>query len=125
MTAAATIAQYGRSFPVLLKMSSPRDKVELLETVGKGNYGYVYKGRLLTENKIAAVKVVYLKEDELRETLLEMEMLQRCQHPNITSFLGSYLKGLDFWICMEYCGGGAVDSIYRCNYKSLTFSSKK
>jgi serine/threonine protein kinase len=122
MTAAATIAHYGRSFPILLKMSSPRDKVELLETVGKGNYGYVYKGKLLAQDKIAAVKVVYLKEDELRETLLEMEMLQRCHHPNITSFLGSYLKGLDFWICMEYCGGGALDSIYRCTFYHIYYS---
>ena len=119
MSAAATIALYGRSFPILLKMSSPRGIVELLETVGKGNYGYVYKGRLLSENKIAAVKVVYLKEDELRETLLEMEILQRCHHPNITSFMGSYLKGLDFWICMEYCSGGALDSIYRCKIFNL------
>ena len=73
----------------------------------------------MDQDKIAAVKVVYLKEDELRETLLEMEMLEKCQHPNITRFLGSYLKGLDFWICMEYCSGGALDSIYRCKILTL------
>lgn len=72
-----------------------------------------YQGRLLKENKTTAVKVVFLKEDEIRETLLEMEILKLCQHPNITGFMGCYLKGLDFWICMEYCSGGALDSIYR------------
>jgi hypothetical protein len=65
-----SIAQYGREFPVLLTMSSPRGKVELLETIGKGNYGYVYKGRLLPEKLVTAVKVVFLKEDEIKETLL-------------------------------------------------------
>jgi hypothetical protein len=38
-----SIAQYGRKFPVLLRMSNPRGHIELLETIGKGNYGYVYK----------------------------------------------------------------------------------
>ena len=38
-----SIQQYGRKFPVLLKTPSPKGHVELLETVGKGNYGYVYK----------------------------------------------------------------------------------
>jgi serine/threonine protein kinase len=66
------------------------------------------------------VKVVFLKEDEIKETLLEMEMLKACQHENITRFMGSYLKGLDFWICMEYCGGGSLDSIYRSFKKPLT-----
>ena len=70
----------------------------------------------MTKDKsITAVKVVYLKEDEVKETLLEMEMLKACSHKNITSFMGCFLKGLDFWICMEYCGGGAVDSVYRGN----------
>ena len=44
--------------------------MELLETIGKGNYGYVYKGRMLPEKTVTAVKVVFLKEDELKETLL-------------------------------------------------------
>ena len=75
---------------------------------------------MLDKNRVTAVKVVYLKEDEIRETLLEMEMLKACHHPNITAFMGSFLKGLDFWICMEYCSGGALDSIYRSFKKPLS-----
>ncbi|RKO96262.1 hypothetical protein CXG81DRAFT_6749, partial [Caulochytrium protostelioides] len=101
-------------------MQAPRGQVELIETVGKGNYGYVYKGRLLATQEITAVKVVFLKEEELRETLLEMEILEECIHPNITKYMGSFLKGLDLWICMEYCGGGALDSTYRAIKKPLT-----
>jgi hypothetical protein len=65
-----SIQEYAREFPILLTMSSPRGKVELLETIGKGNYGYVYKGRMLPDKQVTAVKVVFLKEDELKETLL-------------------------------------------------------
>eukprot|EP00842_Homolaphlyctis_polyrhiza_P001001 jgi/Hompol1/1901/HPOL_004992-RA len=115
-----SIAQYGKRFPILLTMSSPRGKVDLLETIGKGNYGHVYKGKLLETNTIAAIKVVFLKEDELRETLLEMEILAACKHPNITRLFGCFLKGLDLWICMEFCGGGGLDVIYKTLKKPLT-----
>ncbi|KAI8994353.1 kinase-like domain-containing protein [Gaertneriomyces semiglobifer] len=115
-----SIQQYGKKFPILLKTPSPRGQVELLETIGKGNYGYVYKGRLTATNEVTAVKVVFLKEDELRETLLEMEILEQCSHPNVTRYMGCFLKGLDLWICMEFCGGGALDSIYRAVRKPLT-----
>ncbi|KAI8814867.1 kinase-like domain-containing protein [Cladochytrium replicatum] len=114
-----SIQQYGKKFPILLKTPSPRGQVELLETIGKGNYGYVYKGRLISTNEIMAVKVVFLKEDELKETLLEMDMLKACSHPNITRFMGCFLKGLDLWICMELCSGGALDSVYRALKKPL------
>ncbi|KAJ3088988.1 Serine/threonine-protein kinase 4 [Quaeritorhiza haematococci] len=115
-----SIQQYGKKFPILLRTPSPRGQVELLETIGKGNYGYVYKGRMTATGEITAVKVVFLKEDELRETLLEMEILKACTHPNVTRFMGCFLKGLDLWICMELCDGGALDSVYRNLKKPLT-----
>ncbi|OAJ44841.1 hypothetical protein BDEG_28029 [Batrachochytrium dendrobatidis JEL423] len=123
-----SIAQYGKKFPVLLRMTSPRGHVELLQTIGKGNYGAVYKNSSDSQlqslpdhscvvlirqllhiesgkmhgSTFVAVKVVFLKEDELRETLLEMEILERCNHPNITKYYDCYLKGLDLWVSSCY-----------------------
>lgn len=37
------IQAYGKKFPLLLTLKSPKGQVELQETVGKGNYGYVYR----------------------------------------------------------------------------------
>jgi len=115
-----SIQQFGKKFPILLKTPNPKGAVELIEVIGKGNYGNVYKGRLTATNEMTAVKVVLLKEEELRETLLEMEFLKMCNHRNITKFMGLFLKGFDLWICMELCGGGALDSVYRNLRKSLT-----
>lgn len=39
--------------------------------------------------------------------------------------MGAYLKGLDFWICMEYCSGGALDSLYNCMCLILLFILKQ
>ncbi|KAJ3311913.1 hypothetical protein HDV04_003521 [Boothiomyces sp. JEL0838] len=114
-----SIAQYARDFPILKTMQNPRGQVQLIETIGKGNYGSVYKAKLLKENEIVAIKVVFLKEDEIKETLLEMEILEKCVHPNITRFHQCFLKGLDLWIAMEFCGAGAVDSVYKALKKPL------
>lgn len=27
--------------------------------------------------------------------------------------MGNYVRNDDLWICMEFCGGGAVDSLYK------------
>ncbi|KXS18097.1 kinase-like protein [Gonapodya prolifera JEL478] len=116
----AVLMRFARKFPQLLQIQGPKGKVELLEVIGKGNYGNVYKARLTATNDITAVKVVELKEEELRETLLEMEILRDCAHPNIVRFMGLFIKALDLWICMEFCGGGALDSIYRGIKKPLT-----
>jgi serine/threonine protein kinase len=68
----------------------------------------------MTETKeISAVKVVFLKEEELREILLEVEILRDCSHKNIVKLLGHFKKETDLWICMEFCGGGAVDTLYK------------
>jgi serine/threonine protein kinase len=112
-----SIIQYGREFPLLLRLPNPKGNVELIETIGKGNYGRVYKGKLLKHQELAAIKVVFLKEGEIKETLLEMQILEECQHENVTKFMGSFLRGLDLWIAMEYCEIGAVDCLYR-EYKN-------
>ncbi len=38
-----SIQAYARKFPILSQLGNPSGRVELLETIGKGNYGYVYK----------------------------------------------------------------------------------
>lgn len=42
---AYTIQTWGKRFPVLLKTPSPKGHVELIEIIGKGNYGNVYRVR--------------------------------------------------------------------------------
>ena len=39
----STIQLYAKKFPTLLTTPHPKGHVELMETIGKGNYGYVYK----------------------------------------------------------------------------------
>ncbi|KNE67785.1 STE/STE20 protein kinase [Allomyces macrogynus ATCC 38327] len=107
--------------PDLRKLGPPDKDVEVLETLGKGNYGYVYRGRIRSMNNVmAAIKVVYLKESELKETWQEVEILRECNHANIVRLFTTYMQGLYLWIAMENCGGGSVDTLYSIIPKPLS-----
>lgn len=79
-------------------LENPKGQVELIETIGKGNFGYVYRGKIVKTQMISAVKVVLLKEEELREILLEVEILRDCKHPNVVEFIGNYIRNDDLWV---------------------------
>ncbi|ORZ36589.1 kinase-like domain-containing protein, partial [Catenaria anguillulae PL171] len=107
--------------PELRKLGPPDNDVKVLETLGKGNYGYVYRGEIKSLNNImSAIKVVFLKESEIKETWQEVEILRECNHPNIVKLYTTYMQGLYLWIAMEYCGGASVDHLYSVLPKPLT-----
>eukprot|EP00252_Welwitschia_mirabilis_P020642 TRINITY_DN5098_c0_g1_i1.p1 TRINITY_DN5098_c0_g1~~TRINITY_DN5098_c0_g1_i1.p1 ORF type:complete len:845 (-),score=180.37 TRINITY_DN5098_c0_g1_i1:386-2920(-) len=88
----------------------PSTKYELLNELGKGSYGAVYKARDLRTSELVAIKMISLSEgeegyDEIRG---EIEMLKQCNHSNVVRYLGSYQNEDYLWIVMEYCGGGSV-----------------
>ncbi|KAJ7953929.1 Serine/Threonine kinase family protein [Quillaja saponaria] len=88
----------------------PTTSYELLDELGKGSYGAVYKARDLRTSELVAVKVISLSEGEegYEEIRGEIEMLEQCSHPNVVRYLGSYQGEEYLWIVMEYCGGGSA-----------------
>ncbi|XP_024545047.1 serine/threonine-protein kinase 4 [Selaginella moellendorffii] len=105
----------GSSSPVHENVAreDPSLKYDLLNQLGKGSYGAVYKARDRRTSEFVAIKVISLTEgeegyDEIRG---EIEMLQQCNHPNVVRYLGSYQGEEYLWIVMEYCGGGSVGDL--------------
>ncbi|KAG6547084.1 hypothetical protein Mapa_011335 [Marchantia paleacea] len=99
----------------------PSVKYDLLNELGKGSYGAVYKARDLRTSELVAIKVISLCEGEegYEEIRGEIEMLQQCNHPNVVRYLGSY-QGEDYlWIVMEYCGGGSVADLMSITDEAL------
>ena len=100
----------------------PEDLFELLEQLGKGSYGAVYKARHRPSGTIVAVKVIPLSgEDEegLEDIRREIAVLRECVHPNVVRYFGSFTGAEYLWIVMEHCGGGSVRDILSASNRPL------
>jgi len=94
----------------------------LLEHMGRGGVGTVYRARDERTGAIVAVKVFESGPDRPPEVARklrdrEVRMLVSVQHPNIVSFLDAGEVGDDCWYAMEF----VEDNLFRCIRKGNEF----
>ncbi|XP_077395189.1 TRAF2 and NCK interacting kinase a isoform X19 [Festucalex cinctus] len=104
----------------LSALRDPAGIFELVELVGNGTYGQVYKGRHVKTGQLAAIKVMDVTGDEEEEIKAEINMLKKySHHRNIATYYGAFIKknppGIDdqLWLVMEFCGAGSVTDLIK------------
>uniref|UniRef100_A0A8B9IE67 non-specific serine/threonine protein kinase n=1 Tax=Anser cygnoides TaxID=8845 RepID=A0A8B9IE67_ANSCY len=114
----------------MLPKADPAGIFELVELVGNGTYGQVYKGRHVKTGQLAAIKVMDVTGDEEEEIKQEINMLKKySHHRNIATYYGAFIKknppGMDdqLWLVMEFCGAGSVTDLIK-NTKGNTLKEE-
>uniref|UniRef100_A0A674BCX8 non-specific serine/threonine protein kinase n=1 Tax=Salmo trutta TaxID=8032 RepID=A0A674BCX8_SALTR len=104
----------------LSALRDPAGIFELVELVGNGTYGQVYKGRHVKTGQLAAIKVMDVTGDEEEEIKGEINMLKKySHHRNIATYYGAFVKknppGIDdqLWLVMEFCGAGSITDLIK------------
>lgn len=94
---------------------SPASQYQVLEELGSGSFGVVYKAIERATGEICAIKHIDLEssEDDIQEIQQEISVLSTCASPYVTQYKGSFLRGHKLWIVMEYLGGGSCLDLVR------------
>ncbi|XP_067834204.1 serine/threonine-protein kinase 3 [Heptranchias perlo] len=96
----------------------PEEVFDVLEKLGEGSYGSVFKAIHKESGQVVAIKQVPVESD-LQEIIKEISIMQQCDSAYVVNYYGSYFKNTDLWIVMEYCGAGSVSDIIRLRNKTL------
>ncbi|EDV20456.1 uncharacterized protein TRIADDRAFT_32096 [Trichoplax adhaerens] len=96
----------------------PEEVFDLLEKLGEGSYGTVYKAVHKETGQLLAVKKVPVDSD-LQDIIREISIMQQCDCSFVVKYFGSYFENSYLWIVMEFCGGGSVLDIMRLRQKTL------
>ncbi|XP_042615452.1 tyrosine-protein kinase Fes/Fps-like isoform X2 [Cyprinus carpio] len=84
------------------------DDVILGQSIGRGNFGEVFSGRLHSDNTPVAVKACRenLPAEHKNKFLMEARILKQYDHPNIVKLIGVCTQKQPIYIIMELVQGG-------------------
>ena len=86
---------------------------DLIEPVGHGGYGEVWRARDPQLDREIALKLIPAADEDIEDVLREGRLLARIRHPNVAMIFGaSHIDG-EIGVAMEFVGGEDLDTIVR------------
>src|SRR5262249_24360584 len=86
---------------------------DLVEEIGRGGMGVVYKAKQAELNRVVALKMIlsgsHAGHDDLTRFRREAEAIARLQHPNIVAVYEVGERHTLPFFSLEYCPGGSLD----------------
>ncbi|XP_075896017.1 LOW QUALITY PROTEIN: myosin-IIIb [Nelusetta ayraudi] len=110
---------YKSSMIGMENLTDPSENWDIVETIGKGTYGKVYRVTSRKDGSQAAVKVLDPINDVDEEIEAEYNILRSLSnHPNVVKFYGMFYKsdnlsGGQLWLVLELCNGGSVTELIK------------
>ncbi|GFR42823.1 hypothetical protein Agub_g3780, partial [Astrephomene gubernaculifera] len=84
------------------------DNYHVIELIGEGSFGKVYKGRRKCTGQITAMKFILKQgksEKDIKNLRQEIEILRQLRHENIVQLLDAFETKTEFCVVMEYAQG--------------------
>ncbi|KAM3133531.1 hypothetical protein pb186bvf_014373 [Paramecium bursaria] len=92
------------------------ENYSLLEVIGQGQYGKVYKALNIKNNQLVAVKVVKIEKfkevPKLEEfTMNEIQTLARINNPYVLKFIEMLKSSRNYYFVYEFCNGQTLEQV--------------
>eukprot|EP00435_Cladocopium_sp_Y103_P061241 s1968_g22.t2 len=95
-----------------------REDYELLESLGVGGFGEVFRGQRKQDGHLCAIKSVDLEKTDPEVFQIELDQARQLKHPNVVRLLSAYRDETAFWLVMElYPGGDLMGEILDYNFR--------
>ncbi|KAI0068743.1 Pkinase-domain-containing protein [Artomyces pyxidatus] len=95
--------------PYPMPSSNPASQYTLMEKLGTGSFGTVYKAMHNETKQIVAIKQIDLEDSDDDISEIQQEIANLAQHESeyVTRYYGSFVVAYKLWIVMEYLAGGS------------------
>ncbi|KJE98046.1 serine/threonine-protein kinase 4 [Capsaspora owczarzaki ATCC 30864] len=93
--------------------SDPEQTFLILERLGKGAFGDVYKAQHIVSGSVVAVKKMKTVISNFKEVMGEVDMMRNLRSPYIVRYFGCYYKDQFLWIAMEFADAGSIADLIR------------
>lgn len=94
---------------------------KLLECVGRGSEGSVWRALCIPTRKDVAIKIIeldHLPISALEDLQQQVHTMYSCSmHPHVVRYYTSFVHGHSLWCVMKYLSGGSCSDIMRFGHK--------
>jgi len=84
---------------------------KLLEKIGEGSNGDVYKALHKQTKRLIAIKQLPFRSSSVSQTVNQIKVMKTLNNINTLKYYGCYKQEKTLWITMEYCDGGSVKDL--------------
>jgi len=109
----------------LYRQVQPESKYCILELVGQGQFGQVFRATHKISGQVVALKELEKNRFPTAKFLRELHFLISLQHPNVVTFQALEHTPSGRYLVMDYCEGGSLRNLMKLEGKlSLALSLK-
>lgn len=94
----------------------------LLECVGRGSEGSVWRALCIPIKQDVAIKIIDLEKlpsSTIADFHLQIQAMYQCsKHPHVVRYYTSFVNGQSLWCVMKYLSGGSCSDIMRISHQN-------